>query len=634
MISVIVYGRNDSYGYNLNKRAALSLNCIAHLLSDPDDEILFVDYNTPDDFPTFPEAIRDTLSAHARSILRILRVRPKLHEQYKTRTHLPVLEGVSRNIAVRRSNPSNRWILSTNTDMIFVPSSARSLNDICGDVIEGYFHTPRFDLPESIWENLDRLDADGSIKACKHFGRALHINEIVRSQAFFLYDAPGDFQLILRKDLFEFFGFCEDMLLGWHLDANMSKRLHLKYRKVGDLATTLSAYHCNHMRQATPKHVGTKTDDWTAYVETVNSSQIASQAENWGHPGLPIEEISLSSCPSDIYRSQLQRLVKPQHEPTSILYTHESFDQVGYEAEHVIPYLADIFVNCPRDWSIGWFGQKRDLLRLFDSLWRRLGFEGHILIESNSAEADFNLRAVSGHSTNSIVNTADAFIFDFGHITGMGSFSRAPEKIKKDAEQTMRSFWYLINFEERAARKRRIITINAMNSYIENIIRNNFCAVRTRISTRLRYGVAVKEPMIKDQWLTDMRVGPAGMRDAETIRARDKISGHVAYGPYKALRPGDYVIRMVIRLDHPSPIINDSPPLILEVANCEEIYVTKPFSWSDLEVPEHAVTFKILNPCATSVEARLWTDGNAKITLSSVVVERLLDWQSDSKSLS
>jgi hypothetical protein len=60
VISIILYGRNDSYGYNLHKRAALSLNCMAEVLSDPDDEVLFVDYNTPDDFPTFPEAIQVT----------------------------------------------------------------------------------------------------------------------------------------------------------------------------------------------------------------------------------------------------------------------------------------------------------------------------------------------------------------------------------------------------------------------------------------------------------------------------------------------------------------------------------------------------------------------------------------------
>ena len=92
MISVILYGRNDSYGYNLHKRAAISLNCIAEILTDHDDEIIFVDYNTPDDFPTFPEAIFDTLTEKTINKLRILRVRPDYHEIiFGGKTHLNTL---------------------------------------------------------------------------------------------------------------------------------------------------------------------------------------------------------------------------------------------------------------------------------------------------------------------------------------------------------------------------------------------------------------------------------------------------------------------------------------------------------------------------------------------------------------
>src|SRR5579863_9633987 len=129
-ISIVLYGRNDNYGYNLHKRAALSLNCMAEVLTDSSDEILFVDYNTPDGLPTFPEAIQDTLTRRARKMLRILRVRPLIHERYKAKTHLVALEPVARNVAVRRSNSANRWILSTNTDMIFVPQGSISLSDI------------------------------------------------------------------------------------------------------------------------------------------------------------------------------------------------------------------------------------------------------------------------------------------------------------------------------------------------------------------------------------------------------------------------------------------------------------------------------------------------------------------------
>src|ERR1051325_320184 len=88
MISVILYGRNDSYGYNLHKRGAISFNCIAEVLTHPDDEIIFVDTNTPDDLPTFPEAVRDTLTPRAKKLLRVLRVRPASYERFKNGTRM------------------------------------------------------------------------------------------------------------------------------------------------------------------------------------------------------------------------------------------------------------------------------------------------------------------------------------------------------------------------------------------------------------------------------------------------------------------------------------------------------------------------------------------------------------------
>ena len=133
MFSVILYGRNDSHGYNLHKRAAISFNALAEVMSDPDDEILFVDYNTPDDHPTFPEAIHDTLTDKAKKVMRILRVRPDQHAHLRPKTHLVALEAQSRNVALRRSNPRNRWILYTNTDMLLVPRNEKeSLSDILG----------------------------------------------------------------------------------------------------------------------------------------------------------------------------------------------------------------------------------------------------------------------------------------------------------------------------------------------------------------------------------------------------------------------------------------------------------------------------------------------------------------------
>ena len=120
MLSVIVHGRNDAHGYNLHKRVALSLNCLAELLVSH-DEIIFVDWNTADELPTLPEAIADTLTTHCRERLRVLRVRPHQHRRFARLTHLPVLDAPARNVAIRRARPENGWLLSTTTDAILVP---------------------------------------------------------------------------------------------------------------------------------------------------------------------------------------------------------------------------------------------------------------------------------------------------------------------------------------------------------------------------------------------------------------------------------------------------------------------------------------------------------------------------------
>jgi len=627
MISVVIYGRNDSYGYNLNKRAALSLNCIAHLLSDPDDEILFVDYNTPDDFPTFPEAIRDTLTDDVFQWLRILRVRPALHRLYERKTHLPVLEAIARNVAVRRSNPRNRWVLSTNSDMIFVPRTESSLSKLSSGLAPGYYHIPRFDIPESVWENFDRRDAPGTIEACRSLGHDIHLNEIVRSQPFFLYDAPGDFQLFLRKDAFELFGFCEDMLLGWHIDANMSKRLHLKYGEVGDLADKLSGYHCNHMRQATPKHSETRTDDWATNVDEVESPHITSQAESWGYPLADIEEIRLSSCPSDRYREALPHILGEQMlEPTSIMYRAESYDRVGYDARHVLPYLADLFVNCPREWNVGWFGENGDLLKLFAEAWARLGFKGRIFVKTGAAKPAATLDGpIDELALNDIIQRADAFLFDFGGITGNGPIDQQPIEIKEQAANLLASFWDVVDLERDAERehrrKRRIITVNTMNSYLERLVVDNLAVARTRISTRLRHGFALWGEKRQDQWLSDMEVGVAGVRFEGGIRTRDRVPGHVMYGPYKALWPGRHRLRVHMEVA-PLTTTNADAPLALEVVNRENFLVRLPFSGPELARREQVIEFDVSDLLATSVEVRLWSSGEAEAIVSSVTIER------------
>jgi hypothetical protein len=67
LLSIVVYGRNGNRGYNLHKRAAASINCLAEMSRDSADELIFVDYNSPDGLSTFAGAIRDILTSRAKA---------------------------------------------------------------------------------------------------------------------------------------------------------------------------------------------------------------------------------------------------------------------------------------------------------------------------------------------------------------------------------------------------------------------------------------------------------------------------------------------------------------------------------------------------------------------------------------
>ncbi|MFZ4072486.1 MAG: hypothetical protein ACOYJ6_20660, partial [Caulobacterales bacterium] len=367
MISLILYGRNDSHGYNLHKRAAISLNAMAEVLHGADDEIIFVDYNTPDDLPTFPEAIQDTLSAVTKARLRVLRVRPKHHRQFEAKTHLVALEPIARNVALRRSNPNNRWVLSTNTDMVFVPANpSESLSDIAAGLPDGYYHLPRFEIPECLWEGFDRADGQGIIKAVREFGPRFHLREIVHSHHDNLYDAPGDFQLALRSDLFEIHGFHEEMLIGWHVDANLARRFKFKRGQVQSALKHLTGYHCDHTRQATAYHGhDRKENDSVRFVSNVQAAVIPAQAETWGLADETIEEIDLRRGVTVRYFDALKTSLPAGSDAFyESRYTPDSYNDLRYAAEHVVPYVVDLLSCSPPDITVGYAGVRPDTFRL------------------------------------------------------------------------------------------------------------------------------------------------------------------------------------------------------------------------------------------------------------------------------
>ena len=562
MISVVLYGRNDNYGYNLHKRAALSFNCIAEVLNDAHDEILFVDYNTPDDYPTFPEAIQDTLTDKARKILRIFRVRPSIHERFKLKSRLLALEPVARNIAVRRSHPANRWILSTNTDMIFVPQRRQTLNDIVEDLPDRLYHAPRMEIPETLWESLDRRDARGAIETVRGWGRTLYIDEIVLGSDIVRYDGPGDFQLIARTDLFKYHGFDERMLLGWHVDSNIAKRWSLVYGKVGDLGSEIYGYHCDHTRQITPAHSShTRTEnDWRRFINTVDRPDIPEQADDWGCAHDEIEEVRIDQNMVTVYIEGLREVIgAPLETPCFASYTSATYDKVDYDPRHVLPFLADMFVSSRRNINIAWFGGKLETLQLFSSLWQKLGFVGEIFIDENALSADdiagLEVRRIA---VPQLYADANAFIFDFGPLSDKHTSWPASKRSRISGDMRL-GFLHVVRCERIASAKgrplRRIIALGVVNTELERFVVSRIAAGLTPYSTRLRHGFVLSAPGAKIDWLAHMAVGRAGHRGpqadlkAPVIQSVAGAVGCIAYGPVggRDLPEGRY--RLSLSLD-------------------------------------------------------------------------------------
>jgi hypothetical protein len=496
MLSIILYGRNDAHGYNLHKRAALSLNAIAAVLSEPSDEIIFVDYNTPDELPTFPEAIADTLTAECKARLRILRVRPAFHRRFAGKTRLVALESQSRNIAVRRANPANRWILSTNTDMVFCTQDpAQSLTQAIARQKDGFYHLPRFEVPEGFWERLSRTDPQAAIAAMRENGERFHINEIVWGIEDNLFEAPGDFQLFLREDLYAIEGFDERMLVGWHVDSNIARRMKLLRGEVGNLFPQIAGYHCGHTRQATALHSGNRTqNDFEFFVTSIEDPVAHHQAGQWGAPDEQIEEVRLDH--PDTYFTAMASAV-PAGGPgySEVTYNETSFGLIDADADHALPHLCDLLFNFPANQKIFFFGPDLRILDGVRDFLEAAGRKPQFLLTDLARSPD--VAGLDPQRWSGAVRELTECL-DEAHLLLLQypSASQQPDDQRLEAQWWSQRVFNMFAARERTrpvSARRRVIVINAIHTGIANLVDATLAPTVTPFSSRLRQGYVMDD---------------------------------------------------------------------------------------------------------------------------------------------
>jgi len=357
LISLVVYGRNDQHGYNSHRRVALSLNAMAEVLTGTDDEILFVDYHTPHGMPTLPEAIEDTLTDRAIALMRVLKVTPEMHmAAVGDRSRLPISEPHARNTAIRHAHPGN-WILSTNTDMVFVPRGEKSLTDLVAELDGEAYCLPRFEIPEWLWESVPRNDPHRMIELLHDWGERIGLDEVTLGHDWILYDAPGDFQLVRRELMEEVHGFDEQMIHGWHVDSNLWKRIYNRTGHIGTLYPDIAGYHTNHNRTLTRLMEAQSTgNDLGHFVYEVEHSSLPAQADTWGFQGVDVTEVPLRRAnPMPLLEASAVRSAG-QAGPLITSDTREQISVLNYDARHILPFALDpVIGEFPRP-SMGYVG--------------------------------------------------------------------------------------------------------------------------------------------------------------------------------------------------------------------------------------------------------------------------------------
>lgn len=409
MVSVVTYGRNDNYGFNLSKRTALGLNCLAEVLTD-EDEILFVDYNTPAHLHTLPESIWDTLSPKARRRLKVIRIGPELHAKLKGDSLLPILENVARNAAIVRSDPRNHWLLSTNPDVLVVLASQwANLPELLKNLPESFYEMPRFDIPESVWSFLERDNPRANIGLLRDWivsNRAAVVETFPdhRFQKVYLFDAPGDFQLAPRSYFFKLRGFDESMNKYLHSDANLAKRMWLlNGRRTDHLLGKLWVLHQDHYLSG----------EWARNLATVSHNDyntkvlqqetVEANGQEWG---LQKEPLPFYELEERVQNARRYYFGEPKASVNGDLPLSSEIDwscQPFYRLCHYRPeflaiYLRELLRTLPVQASAVYLGDHPSTWEAISRLWEEGGHNGvplrHLAKENpgpDSVQADLLL---------------------------------------------------------------------------------------------------------------------------------------------------------------------------------------------------------------------------------------------------
>lgn len=600
MISVLVYGRNDDYGAKLQRRAALSLNSIAEVLTQPDDEIVFVDYNTSDEFVTFPEAIDDTLSEAAKRRIRVIRVRPDFHAQRVGPSGAAVVESIARNIGLRRTNPANRWVLSTNPDVLLV-SSGEAFAAALQDARNGYYGAPRHELPRFMWEQLRRTEASQAVDQVRAWCDVLPLQEtVLHHRPDIGFDAPGDFQLAPRADYFAIGGFDERMQRAWHVDSNLAVRIAARLGAPERLPGGPAVFHCEHTSGTQAKHAAQRQEDsWEQFVE--HAAEDPWSDPSWGAPDHDFEIIDLNHRPARDLASILAERAgaADRRDIGDFVYGPATYGEIPRRRLHATLFLLDRLLNLDRRARVGWIGSDAD----------NRAFVSQVLVA-----AGFPPLASKADATEAVIIEAPlspAYGADQAFWASLGAWLRG------EAGRVSQGLT-----------PRLVLGLNAVHSDFEVFLGQYFEMTLAPATTRLRPARLAHDRLAAQSLLASLSPGPAGRRRGEALDIVKGEEGYVFYGPYLKCIPGAHRVHVDLRIDGPRLMGWRKPgrALVLEICAGDQVFASEALALHDGGrgvIVDFDLPALHIAPTAPPLEVRLWSRGLCEGEVLNVTLARV-----------
>jgi hypothetical protein len=487
MITVVVVGRNDNHGYNLTKRVAASLNSVAEMLN-ADDEIIFVDWNTPLGYPAMPISIQDDLLPTTRSLLRIIRVPESVHSQVSDGSKRALIEPIARNVGIRAAANESDWILSTNTDILFASPNSKKFSQVMRDLPETLWLSYRFEIPEFVWDEFDRKDPKTTAMKLIEWHKSGKFIKRIRVDSacgahFPIPDGVGDFQLAPKWLWTKVTGFPEDMKKGWHVDT----RLTLNMAKVSDVTpmllpeSELVIFHQNHLRNSTSYHSSNESNS----TEIVNVP--FQNPQSWGLSDFKFEEIDLQTS-----YTNTQKLIEGTSDlPTTVEFEENSISEISmrldYNLLHTLNYLTDEISILPQYSIVHCFSGNPDTRFAIQKLCRIF----NIVVEFP------NLDAIRIEMLNNVPQGVNLVILDCGVSSEFPFFS--PYVGGEINEKTKIAGHIVLNFENIAEIyspvKPRLACIRAQNWATKELAHSQFFLPLFNNYTSVLVGTIREEPI-------------------------------------------------------------------------------------------------------------------------------------------